>query len=294
MKKVFVWTIQHTGTFFASGMLTAGTSKDRFIRGFGSLEARHAQLGHKRYTVGTPNDFADYCPTGGNGLTEEWFDQYILDLVGYDHPPAESGLGKLSLDNIDLFVAHEHHHRVGTHLLDSMLHHKPVGMYVVLPMRDPLLSLHSKRWRESEVYKSGKKSWRWRENLTRRWMQLYEDFLTIPNDHAFILPIDSVASQKEASRLKLVGDLYDFCGLDFNAKAQKATKRWKPKNSTHKLVTNKYGHSDQRWQIFKNEYAVGNLRHVRKVMDVEIDLLKQNKKLINLLKDVGYKDLLWW
>ena len=108
MKKILVWSIQHTGTFFCIEALAAGTKEENRITGFGSFFNRHRRLGRKIYldldifSFGRSpppslewlmrehvdyamEDFTDYFPIKDGPASIGWYDRCILDLAK-SHP----------------------------------------------------------------------------------------------------------------------------------------------------------------------------------------------------------------
>jgi len=296
MKRVFVWTIQHTGTFFAGYIISLGFPKDRRVYPFGSLAERHQKLGHLPTNSAPIRDFSDYCPTNDKKITAEWFDKYVVSLVTDHYSAIKDELySNIDLENIDLFIAHEHHHRPGTQLLESLKKHKPDNVSFIIPMRDPLLSLHTKLWREYEVYKHPETATpKFREELATRWIKLYHDFLQLPKENIFLFPIDTPDLCNEKSRIKLCENAYKFCNISFGDTPKNAAIKWKLRNSTLVAAIDRNETSAPVWTEFKEAYKTRNIGYVKDRLGIEFSILQKSESLKKLLEQVGYRDLLWW
>jgi len=282
MKKVFVYSIQHTGTFFASSMLAAGFHTEEAFR-IGSLWEKHKKLNHRRYVKTKPIELSDFTKPSEKICTE-WFSEGVLSAC-----KEEQLAGK------KIVIAHEHHHKPSSWFIKSLIEKKP-EVKIVIPIRDPLLSLHSKLWREDEEHNNPNEM----DNVSRQkrlktWIQKYTEMLSVPKKHAFLLPIDAEQSKTKNGRIKLIKHLYDFCGLNFNEKAKKKTLEWEPQNRTYQLIEKKRNSSPKpQWENFKRKYLAGDIEHTRSFMSLEFDELCRQDKLKKLMKQVGYKNLLWW
>ena len=288
MKRALIWSVQHTGTFFCSFLIASSAPRDRQLH-FGSLYQRHIDMGHKRYDISAPFDFSDYAPVKDK-ITTEWFDQYITSLVSGPKPEQDADLSKVDLDKVDILVAHDHHHKVGSRLIESVRQDKPEVPFIV-PMRDPLLALHSKMWREVEIYNNPDRDVKRIQRATRC-VDLYVDLLSVPEGHLFYLPMDT--ERTEEGRIKLAKKAHAFAGIEFNARAEKWAKRWRAKNTTGKLVRNRGKEPDVRWEKLKEDYLAGDMEFIETEMKIELDYLREQSELKELLQKVGYKELPWW
>lgn len=281
MKKILILSIQHTGTFFASKTLAAAYP-DTHLR-IGSLYEKHNKMGHPQHVREGAIELSDFYPSS-NEVPEDYIDKTVVSVC----PDKD-------LDGKDIVIGHEHFHKSGSWILNA-LKRAPAKCPIVIPVRDPILSLHSKIWREVEQHNnaSGIKE-KSRKNRLDKWIAMYKDVLSIPKGHAFHLPIDATQSKTEESRIQLIKDMYEYCELPFGENALQAAKEWNPTNRTHKLITNEKGKTPApRWENFKEKYIKGDINHTRAIMGLEFDILNQEKELIELMKQVGYKDVIWW
>jgi len=281
MKSILILSIQHTGTFFASKTLAAAYP-DSHLR-IGSLYEKHNTMGHERYVQEGAIELSDFHPKV-DVVPGDFNENMIIPVCP-----------KNDLVDKDVVIGHEHFHKAGSWILKA-LQRAPAGCPIVIPVRDPLLSLHSKIWREVEQHNniSGLKE-KPRKSRLIKWMELYKDMLSIPSEHVFHLPIDAVQSQSEDTRIKLIQDMYKYCDIPFNSSAVRAAKEWNPTNRTYKLISNeKQKTPAPRWENFKEKYLQGDLAHTKAIMDLEFNALHEDKQLIDLMKKIGYQNVLWW
>lgn len=280
--KIFVWSIQHTGTFFASHTIASAYPNEQQLR-IGSLYEKHKKLKHTRYVTAGPIELSDFIKPSKQ-IEEDWADQAITCVC-----TPEDLAGK------KIIVGHEHHHKAKSWMVKSVTDFKP-KVPIIVPMRDPLLSLHSKLWRADEEHHN--KGWdraAARANRLKGWVDRYIELLSVPKGHIFLLPIDATQSQTEQGRLGLIKDLFQFCNVPFNERAIDNAKSWAPQNRTFKLISRRKGPEPKpRWEKFKERYAARDKAHTRKFMGLEFDLLQKEERLKELMKKAGYNDVLWW
>jgi len=282
MKKIFVLSIQHTGTYFASSTIASAFGKSRQLR-IGSLYEKHRKLGHKRFIGTKPIELSDYTKPSET-VDDTWFDQAVTSVC----KPEE-------LADKKIIVGHEHHHKAGSWLINALTDF-PAAVPIIVPMRDPLLSLHSKLWREDEQHHNPNEM----DNKARlkrleSWIVRYKELLSIPEGHVFMLPIDGEQSKTEEGRIQLIQDMYEYCDVPFNEKAKKAALEWKPENRTFDLINKiKNNSAKPKWENFKKRYDEGDIDHTRAFMSLEFDRLNKEEELKELMKRAGYKNVLWW
>lgn len=276
-----VLSIQHTGTFFASKTLAASFPQSHFR--IGSLYEKHKKMGHTKYVEKGAIELSDFYPPVDE-VPEDFNEKMVLPVCS-----------KNDLEGKDIVIGHEHFHKPGSWILKA-LKEAPARCPIVIPVRDPLLSLHSKIWREIEQHnnKDGIKE-KHRRNRLKRWIALYKDILSIPKGHVFHLPVDAVQSQTEESRIKIIKDMYEYCGLPFGYAALEQAKGWKPTNRTYNVIKKDKNKTPAAcWEDFKEKYLKGDINHTKAIMGLEFEGLREDKELIELMKKVGYEDVLWW
>ena len=282
MKKIFIFSIQHTGTFFASAMISAAFKKEYQLR-IGSLYSKHIKLGHTRFTNTSPIELSDFTRPYKR-INEKWFNEAILSVCSEE-----------DLLNKKIIVGHEHHHKANSWLIKSLAKN-PAKIPIIIPMRDPLLSLHSKLWREDEQHHNPNElNNASRKSRLNKWIIRYKEVLSLPKGNVFLLPIDAEQSKSEEERLLLIEEMYDYCDVNFNERAKAAALKWSPENRTRTLIQNLQESGPKpKWENFKKKYLEGDIDHTREFMSLEFDQLKQEQELKDLMKKAGYKDVLWW
>lgn len=281
MKKILVLSIQHTGTFFVSKTLAAAYPESHLR--IGSLYAKHREMKHKRYINEGAIELSDFYPPKEE-VPKNYIDKTVLSVCP-----------KGSLDNKDIVIGHEHFHKPDSWILNA-LKQNPAKCPIVIPVRDPILSLHSKIWREIEQHNNPKgKKEKSRKHRLNKWVKLYKDILSIPKNNVFHLPIDAFHTETEETRVQLIKDMYDYCDLPFNKSAQTAAEEWKPTNTTYNLIKKEILKTPSpKWENFKVKYLERNIEHTKAIMDIEFEQLHKEHELIDLMKKIGYKDVLWW
>jgi hypothetical protein len=282
MHKIFIWSIQHTGTYFASYSIASAFPTNQQLR-IGSLYERHQKLGHKRFTMTGPIELSDFTKPSKHVISS-WIDQAVTTVC----TPEE-------LHNKRILVGHEHHHKARSWLIKSITAFKP-DVKIIVPMRDPLLSLHSKLWRAREQHHNAN----WdkigvRTTRANSWIERYIELLSIPKGHVFILPIDAEQSKSGDSRIELIQQAYEHCKVPFNDLAREAVKNWPTHNRTFDLIKKTQKNPPRpQWENFKKQYLAGDVEHTKAFMELEFEMLHKEDKLKKLMENVGYRDLLWW
>ena len=266
-KHVFVYSVQHTGTWFLIRILRSAYQKN---------ESRQCGDGwFRRHTdrdINTDNIYFADKPINKQFLIK-YGERYMEDK---------------NLKGIKLLIAHGHHHRPGGKIFKSLAKYKP-GMHICVPIRDPLLSVHSKLWRE---YRSWDEMLNWEDEQdriarTEQFADALLDLLKIPQNHIFLFPID--LSYTEEQKNQIGKKMCIFCDIPFNDGVKEYIKNWKPQNET-------YSKSDKNdiFDIIKEAYRNNDTEQLYKYLNVEMDYLKTRTDLIEKLKEVGYKNLIWW
>ena len=281
MKKILILSIQHTGTFFASKTLAAAYP-DSHLR-IGSLYDKHIKLGHQRYVTEGVTELSDfYQPTSVVG--KDFVEKTVLEVCK-----------KEDIKDKDIVIGHEHFHKADSWILKALIA-APAECPIVIPTRDPILSLHSKMWREIEHHnnKQGGKEKSRRRRL-KKWIDMYKKILSIPKGHVFLLPIDAEQSKSEGTRIQLIKDMYRYCDVEFNNTAFKEAQAWSPTNTTDILIRKEHEKiPSPRWENFKERYLAGDIAHTKAIMGMEFEELNKEEKLKELMKKAGYKNVLWW
>jgi hypothetical protein len=263
-KHVFIYSVQHTGTWF-------------LIRFFLSLFERDARRQHgdqwfRRHTERDIN--TDNIYLSRKAIDYNFFYKY-----------GERYMDQESLKKVKLLVLHGHHNRPGGDFLSTIKDYKP-NIPLFIPMRDPLLAINSKLWREYKSWGEINK-WETKEDRVARARQFVDcllDMLQIPKDHASLIPIDLNAT-KEDSRL---GEkLCQQAGLELNEPGKEYLKGWKQQNETGTRENIK-----ETFMTIKEAYQKQNRAILYNFLGPEIDYLNTRKDLIFELTQIGY-NLIW-
>jgi hypothetical protein len=162
-----------------------------------------------------------------------------------------------------------------SHILDRPTHREmdliAMGHKAVIPMRDPLSSLISRKNRNPE------------EPMYHH-VDAFEYVATSPwIAKSFIFPIDTKGFKSNWKFRQSMGRaLFNYCNLDI----PKQLEVW-AKDNEHKNTMGKYNE--------KLCYLDGNLKDATAKCVGEFEYLKSKKDvIIPFLKRLGYEDLMWW
>ncbi len=202
-------------------------------------------------------------------------------------------LPTLDIPDHDMCVMQAHRRGSGATMSKSLKQHKPC-IPVVIPMRDPLLSLCTRIWRRpkgfEEYLKLSKKS---RQQYTLDHMAKFSDILKIPEENRFLFPIDI-----QELRPSLYSGLFDYCGLTKTQDSDKYFESWAPVNVTTKEWfqewKNKGRVANKVSDIIKQSILAGSSEVVKDILDVEFNFIYKMDGFKKRLANIGYSDLVWW
>lgn len=268
-KIIIVYSVMHTGTWFTCSMIEK-TNK-------GVLSRSDSWIRESYDRIIEDMNIDRYC-------TQQYWNNIIQNLSQNDW----------SLDDIDILIL-QAHYKNGNQLYKRILKYKP-EIPIIIPIRDPILSLHSKIWRGVEFH----------ENLDvglnevriqrcKDWINAYKRILTLPKEHVFLLPIDNEDSKREESRIQTAKNMASFCDIDVTEDMILNAINWGKVNDTNTLINKKKNKNPaDKWENFKTKYAERDINFVKTVMSHEFKLLNKDIELQRLLYNVGYRDLPWW
>jgi len=265
-KYVFVYSVQHTGTWFLI----------RFLRTVNTLN-KSKQCGDQWFRKHTERDINIdnlYIPN-----------KPILESFAIKH--GERYIDKNILKNTELLIIHGHHNRQGGNFYTALKNHKP-KLPILIPIRDPLLSINSKLWREYRTWNEINK-WETKEDRIARAKQFADsmlDMLNIPNNHVYMLPIDIKYTKKQ--KINIGKSIFDFCSLNFTDNSKEYILNWEKQNNTISKIKN----LDNFLEI-KTAYKEKNMKILEKYLGYEIETLQKQQNLIKLFKEKGYEQLPW-
>lgn len=281
MKKVFIWSVPHTGTFFCSKTISYSHPNSHYREG--SIGERLKNRGFKDKHKIKHFDMSNYCQKV-SVITEEWYNHHILHSFDEEEYADK-----------DLVIAHFHFMESNSWMIKSITENKP-EVSIIVPMRDPILSLHSFMWRGIEFYGNNESTaTEPRKRRCIEWIERYKKLLFIPKSHVFVLPIDNQDAQDEEKRIEKIKELATFCDVSFTKEMNQAAIDWEPENNTKRLIEVEAEKTPApRWENFKEKYHEGDLKHTKAIMGPEYEILNSDKELQKMLYDIGYRDLLWW
>lgn len=268
-KVIIVYSIMHTGTWFSCSMIEKTNKRvlsrsDSWVKEFYKKRIEEMKTNEK--------------------CTQKYWQETTRILKQDDW----------SLDSLDILVLQAHHDK-HSRLMNVISKNKP-EVPIVIPIRDPMLSLHSKIWRGVEYHDNdAANSNETRKRRCKKWIDAYKRILSLPKENVFLMPIDNEDSKDETKRIQVVKNLCKHCDIEFTEQMKSNAQEWGKVNTTNKLIKkSKKKDPAPRWKDFKSKYEEGNIKHTKAIMGIEFEMLRKDKKLRKMLCDIGYKDLLWW
>jgi hypothetical protein len=266
MKLAIVYSALHTGTKFTYNTLTNCSTGNTIYK-------KDCWFGNKDYVSNLETLVGEEGPT-----------RYKINKILEEQE---------RLDNVDCLIMQVHQRRHGN-LYSSLLKNKS-EIPIVVPIRDPLLSINTRLWRETGTM-SKLLSDTEETRIARTKDQLDSIIRLIQLDNVFFFPIDIVRTEGE--RLAIVNKMLSYCGLTLNDKAKQIAKDWTPINPTvggNFAQQKLYTIEEKEYVELKEAILNKDLDTVEKFISIEFKLLKQ---MLSPYKDrytqLGYKDLLWY
>lgn len=255
---IIIYSALHTGTWFTSSLLQ-----------------------HAAFTTHVESD--QWFSLTFNHTIENLLDSQYLSIEKTRDTIIENNRCPKDVGTVIL----QAHQRSDSKMYQSLCKDKP-EVLVVVPIRDPLLSLHSRIWRECEDIKNVNKDGREvREERIIDQLNSIERILSIPKENVCFFPIDI------NNRIESANNVISYCGFSHN-KAKDYIAKWEHVNTTQYKVTSQ----QTRFENIKNAIKFNNTSIVRKHMSIELKIIKEwnNKHTVvkDKLTELGYKDLLWW
>lgn len=276
MKKILLYSVMHTGTWFLMRLLRTaeGTSRE-----FGDAHiCRH----------GRPKELAETLPI--KQIDEEW---YLKNFEPFMFTAEEQEAEVPA--QIDFSILHFHHLHFGT----SMMRYLQAGGHpafpLITPIRDPLLAVNTLIWREYKDFQVflREETFSYRVERMRDHANKIKDLLTLPSDRIFVFPIDRNDSEEE--KKTLVSNIFQYCDLKFGKGTAAYITGWQPQNRTQEApkITN-FEHDNSCFEAIKSYHASGDKTGVRKMLYPEFNYLQSRDDLKTLFQKQGYKSMLWW
>ena len=202
---------------------------------------------------------------------------------------------KQEIENLDTLILQVHQRHNGSFYQNLCLRQPEVP--VIIPMRDPLLSINTRIWREAGTIQ------KFKENSVEIRKARVEDqlfsiirLLRIPKKHIMLFPIDIIRTIEE--KIQIFKDVLDFGELLPNDKMFSNAKSWTPVNQTINgdfAQKGLYPIEEKEFVATKNAIIKNDIDTIQKYLSLEFDLAKQ---MLNPFKEtfiaLGYKELSWW
>lgn len=261
MKPIFVYTIENSGGRFLQSMLKANHKASDFKwLGEVHLENRGLLSGLKT-----------------DNISKEWLANVIADHL------------KEQEKRCKVVAFHSHYSDVKDKRMASFQSEFP-GFSVVCSMRDPLLIANTARWTRYILGgpHPNKESKELRLEHVKRIAQLAKNTVLLPSAHAFVCPVDT------AERYSRFENLFEFCGVEFSAKAKALAKAWVPIGMTSRNSTLRHKGQAAEFLEYKHAILDRDIEDIERLMDVEFKYLRRQRVLQRELRLIGYRNLSWW
>lgn len=260
--KVFLYSIQHTGTHFIRDLILKSSDND--------LKT------DKPYELNIRTKDGDLIRAfDRENRTPRQYIRTIESLVDIKGASKES---------IALFFCH--HVEPKSKMMKNLKTRKPPIPYVA-PMRDPLLAINTYMFWDKAFGISKEDRSIYVNKIINRFISL----LSVPKEHMMLLPVDIYNKKTTGEKIDKVKELYEFCGLQWNDKVSNFITNWKPIHQTKEIRKS----ISEQSNFMKNKNAITNrnIDYIEESMDVELRELRKSKELIEKLQDIGYEDLVW-
>ncbi len=267
-----VYSALHTGTWLTCGLIRTVTSpvipkSDGWLK---EISTKYIE------------DFSD------KPLDQNWKKEFVNIIPDHYFPSSGN------------FLLQSHHRNNISLMYQNLLVHKPT-IKIIIPVRDPLLSINSRIWRERGSLEAFQKEEEpFRVLRVKDQLDSFFDLIKIPKEHVFFLPIDTEAMADEEYRSNYCRKMLDFCELKPNNKFDKAVKEWGRVNNTNggkypQKAIHRFGLDDPAFEKIRQAIIDKDLELTETYLDFEINYLKEiYSDYIGPMKELGYKNLLWF
>jgi hypothetical protein len=183
------------------------------------------------------------------------------------------------------------HHVCGRHspLLGS-LQKNTLKIPIVIPVRDPLLSLNSLLWRKLQTKKKFIKFKRARLDLVEKHIKEIKDLVSLKSNAVIFSPIDLNLHNNKQHAYKILKHMK----LTPSSKTNSFIEKWQPINTTPYYLSNQKKEYDNFFVDMKQTILNKDIKKATKFYQIELEKLNKDKKLIQIYKAFGYKNLLWF
>lgn len=269
MSGVFAFTIIHTGGTFLCNFFKENCKNESF-EWYG--DAHYMNKGRK-FGIDNKNYQCE-------AFNWEW-----LSKLTFDYIPPSSRYKLISA-----------HHRNPESSICKALCNFDTDVKIVSSIRDPLLPIHTRLWRHRAVQGYGQDlihiPFNFRRELASKFISQFKNILKIPSDRIFLYSVDIISEMDIGEKLRLTGEMMDFCELPFLNEGKAFIKKWEKLGDTSKSHHIRQGLLDENFINSKNN--LNNLDYLTKNFDIEFQLLNKDEELKDLLRKIGYTDLVWY
>jgi hypothetical protein len=269
MKKVIVYSALHTGTAFTCNIISTNAT--------GKILSKDEGYWLQPILNCSIEDLIN-----GETLTDERIEEIIKDKIEET----------FDLDTLVLQI----HQRYKGSLYQSLYQSSP-EIPVVVPIRDPLLSINTRIWRETgAIQKFQQETSEYRIARAKDQLDSIIRLLKLPKENVIFFPID--IERNEDEKIEVLRNLLNSCNLSANERLTQSAKKWSPVNTTVNgdfAQKNLYPIEEKEFVSIKEAILAGDTETVNKHLSIEFKLLQDMlKSLKTKFTDLGYKKLCWW
>jgi hypothetical protein len=273
MEIITVYSALHTGTWFVCNAI-ASCKKEPYTKSDAWIREIHN------------------CTIEELGYPSFLSDNFLQELLTQQKESSE-----FYPPETDLVIL-QAHQRKSSNLYKKLLNNE-FDIPVVCPMRDPLLSLHTRIWRESGSFEKLNKQSDW-ERQHRVHDQL-NSILRILNlsETCYIMPIDIPAYFDESNRRTALEMMIGYCGLSPTKGTENISHTWQPVNATPGGANPQRKHhhiNDDQFMGLKDLILNQDEDNIKSIIAPEYKLLKEFSTEYNLktkLMALNYDKFFW-
>ena len=262
VKKIFSFTIPHTGTRFMNNIFREGLDNIAFI---GDLHVR--QRGRKDQPLET-------LPC--EGICHPWWQRNVLSYVTLDE-----------LSKTILF--HTHHGNLNSNIIPALRNQKP-DTKVISSIRNPLLIINTLIWTNYSmrgIHISNEPIEK-RKERAHSVAALMENILSIPSEHIYLFPTDLIQAKPPGERFMETCGLINHCEIAVIKKIISLGKEWNVVGDTAKTKKLLEKDADKDFARYKKTIQSNNRDAIDEILGVELSCLKDHSELKDNLEKIGY------
>lgn len=275
MKTVIVYSALHTGTWFTCNAI-ASCKKEPFTKSDAWVREVYGS---------TVEDLSVK-----DGLTQKWCNDLLSRQQHLSPDPFP--------EETDIVILQTHQRRLSP-LYNFLLKNIP-EIPIVCPMRDPLLSLHTRIWREAGSFENLTNQSEWeRKHRVHDQINSLKRILRI-RYACHLFPIDIPKLKKEENRIQALEKLASYCGLKPTQQLKDISKIWAPINATPGGANPQRKHhaiNDSEFMALKDMILQKDEVGIKKIIGPEYEELRKlfsDSNSLAALNKIGYTDGFFW